>query len=88
MSNYSPRNAGGASPYSPSGSGGSGGGSGSDSEDEPTLSEPMDYTDIEELRDRYYEITDSLDDMTDALDDAADAADRLYGKDRIAAMEQ
>lgn len=86
-SNYSPSNAGGASPYSPSGSGGSGG-SGSGSEDEPTPAELMEYTQITEVVDRYYEITDSIDDMTDALDDASDAADRLYGKDRIAAMEQ
>jgi hypothetical protein len=48
----------------------------------------MEYTQITEVVDRYYEITDSLEDMTDALDDASDAADRLYGKDRVAAMEQ
>lgn len=83
-SNYSPSNAGGASPY---GSGGSGG-SGSGSEDEPTPAEQMDYTKITEVVDRYYEINDSLDDMTDALEDASDAADRLYGKNRIAAMEK
>lgn len=89
LSNYAPRNSGGAAPYSPD-SGGSGSkGSGSDSEEEePTPAELMDYTQITEIVDRYYEITDSLDDMTDALDDAADAADRLYGKDRIKAMEK
>lgn len=88
-SNYSPANAGGSAPYSPSGSGGGGGGSSdSGSEDEPTPAELMEYTQITEVVDRYYEITDSLEDMTDALDDASDAADRLYGKDRIAAMEQ
>ena len=81
-SNYSPSNAGGTAPYGSDGSGGSG------SEDEPTPAELMDYTQITEVVDRYYEITDSLDDMTDALDDASDAADRLYGKNRIAAMEQ
>ena len=90
LGNYSPRNSGGAKPYSPSGSGGGGSGGGSDEkeEEEPTPAEPMDYTDEEEVIERYYEITDSLDDMTDALDDASDAADRLYGKDRIAAMEK
>lgn len=89
MSNYAPRNAGGTQPYSPSGSGGGGGSGGSDSEEEePTPAEPMEYTQITEVVDRYYEITDSIDDMTDALDDASAAADRLYGKDRIAAMEQ
>lgn len=90
-SNYSPRNSGGSPGYSPSGSGGGGGGGGSSdngSEDEPTPAELMEYTQITEVVDRYYEITDSLEDMTDALDDASDAADRLYGKDRIAAMEQ
>lgn len=88
-SNYSPANAGGSAPYSPSGSGGGGGGSSdSGSEDEPTPAELMEYTQITEVVDRYYEITDSLEDMTDALDDASDAADRLYGKDRIAAMEK
>lgn len=88
-SNYSPANAGGSAPYSPSGSGGGGGGSSdSGSEDEPTPAELMEYTQITEVVDRYYEITDSIDDMTDALEDASDAADRLYGKDRIAAMEQ
>lgn len=89
-SNYSTsRNSGGSKPYSPSGSGGGSGGSGGGSEEEePTPAEPMEYTQITEVVDRYYEITDSIEDMTDALDDAADAADRLYGKDRIAAMEQ
>lgn len=89
-SNYSPRNSGGSPAYSPSGSGGGGGGGSSDSgsEDEPTPAELMEYTQITEVVDRYYEITDSIDDMTDALDDASAAADRLYGKDRIAAMEQ
>ena len=90
LSNYSPRNSGGAQPWSPDDSGGgSGGSSGADDKkDEPTPAELMDYTQIVEIVDRYYEITDSIEDMTDALDDAADAADRLYGKDRIAAMEQ
>ena len=89
MSNYAPRNAGGTQPYTPDGSGGGGsGGSDSKEEEEPTPAEPMEYTQIAEVVDRYYEITDSIDDMTDALDDASDAADRLYGKDRIAAMEQ
>lgn len=88
MSNYAPRNSGGSS-YSPSG--GSGGGGGSDKEkekEEPTPSEPMDYTSIDDIIERYYEITNEIDDMTDALDDASNAADRLYGKDRIAAMEK
>lgn len=88
MSNYAPRNAGGTQPYSPSGSGGGGSGGSDSKEEEPTPAEPMEYTQITEVVDRYYEITDSIDDMTDALDDASDAADRLYGKDRIAAMEQ
>lgn len=91
-SNFSTsKNPGGSPAYSPSGSGGGGGGGGSSdkgSEDEPTPAELMDYTQITEVVDRYYEIIDSLEDMTDALDDAADAADRLYGKDRIAAMER
>ena len=89
-SNYSPSNSGGSPAYTPSDSGGgSGGSSGADDKkDEPTPAELMDYTQIVEIVDRYYEITDSLDDMTDALNDASDAADRLYGKDRIAAMEQ
>lgn len=89
--NYSPSNSGGGSAWTPSssgGGGGSGGGSDKEEEEEPTPAEPMDYTDEEEVLDRYYEITDSIEDMTDALDDASDAADRLYGKDRIAAMEQ
>lgn len=86
--NYAPSNSGGSPAYTPSDSGGGGGGGGSDKAEEPTPAEPMDYTDEEEVLERYYEITDSLDDMTDALDDAADAADRLYGKNRIAAMEQ
>ena len=89
--NYAPSNSGGAPAWTPSSSGGGGGsGGGSDKEEEeaPEPSESMDYTDEEEVLERYYEITDSLDDMTDALDDASDAADRLYGKDRIAAMEQ
>ena len=88
-SNYSPSNAGGTQPWSPDDSGSGGGSSGADDkEDEPTPAELMDYTQIVEIVDRYYEITDSLEDMTDALNDASDAADRLYGKDRIAAMEQ
>lgn len=87
MSNYAPRNSGGSS-YSPSG-GSSGGGGGSDKEEEePTPSEPMDYTSIDDIIERYYEITNEIDDLSDTLDDAADAADRLYGKDRIAAMER
>ena len=86
--NYAPSNSGGSPAYTPSDSGGGGGGGGSDKAEEPTPAEPMDYTDEEEVLERYYEITDSLDDMTDALDDASDAADRLYGKNRIAAMEK
>lgn len=91
MSNYAPRNAGGTQPYTPDDSGGGGGGSsGADDkeEEEPTPAELIEYSQIAEIVDRYYEITDSIDDMTDALNDASDAADRLYGKDRIAAMEQ
>lgn len=88
MSNYAPRNAGGTQPYSPSDSGGGGSGGSDSKEEEPTPAEPMEYTQITEVVDRYYEITDSLEDMTDALDDASKAADRLYGKDRIAAMEK
>lgn len=91
--NFAPSNSGGSPAWTPpesSGGGGSGGSSGSDDkkEEEPEPAELMEYTKIEEVVDRYYEINNSIERMEDALNDAADAADRLYGKDRISAMER
>ena len=37
---------------------------------------------------RYKEITDKINNLTRAYDNAAKAADRLYGKDRVKAMEE
>ena len=37
---------------------------------------------------RYKEVTDALDDNADAMDKASRAADRLYGKDRLAKMQE
>lgn len=93
--NFAPSNSGGSSAWTPPSSGGGGGGSsGSDKKkeeeevEEPEPAELMEYTKIEEVVDRYYEINNSIERMEDALNDAADAADRLYGKDRISAMER
>ena len=65
------------------GSSSSGGGGGSSSE--PQTAERVKKTDIVE---RYHEIDDALDDLSETMEDATEMADRLYGNDRIKAMEK
>lgn len=76
MNNYSKNNSGGSPAKS-----GSGGGSSSPAKKKS-------YTSKNDIVERYYEITDAIDDVSDALEDANRASERLYGKDRISAMEK
>lgn len=83
MNNYSSKNSGGPSlgGGKSKGGGGSGGGSSSPAKKQP-------YTAKTEIVDRYYEITNAIEDLTEALDDATKASDRLFGKDKLTAMEK
>ncbi len=45
-------------------------------------------TNKNDVVERYKEINDQIDDMADKMEDASTEADRLYGKDRIKAMNQ
>lgn len=83
MNNYSSKNPGGPAlgKGKSKGGGGSGGGSSSPAKKQP-------YTAKSEVVDRYYEITNAIEDLTEALDDATKASDRLFGKDKLTAMEK
>lgn len=83
MNNYSSKNSGGPSLGGGKSKGGGGGGGGSSS---PAKKQP--YTVKSEVVDRYYEITNAIEDLTEALDDATKASDRLFGKDKLTAMEK
>lgn len=89
MNNYSSKNSGGSSPGGSSkkgGNGGSGGGGGGGGSSSPAKKQP--YTAKQEVVNRYYEITNAIEDLTEALNDATKASDRLFGKDKLSAMEK
>lgn len=64
-----------------SGSSGSSGGSSSPAKNQKTTAK-------DDVVERYKEINDKLDDLADAMSDANKQADRLWGKDRLAKMQQ
>lgn len=80
MNNYSSSNKGGGSLSSGKNSGGS--------SKKSSPAKKQNYTKKNDVVERYYEITDALEDIADALEDATKASDRLYGKDKISAMEK
>lgn len=76
MNNSSGSNSGGNKP--------SGGGGGS----KPSTAEKRDTTNKSDVVERYRELNDAIDNVTDALTRAERATDRLWGKDKIAAMKE
>lgn len=79
MNNSSGSNSGG---NKPSGGGGGGGGS------KPSTAEKRDTTNKSDVVERYRELNDAIDNVTDALTRAERATDRLWGKDKLAAMKE
>ena len=72
-------------PVSPSSvSAGKGGGGGSNSKP----AEEVDFTEIDEVVDRYKEIDDTLSDIEDTMSDINKQADRLYGASRLNQMKK
>lgn len=80
--NYSSSNKGGKSPGKSSGGGKKKGGGGK------AKTPAQQNTAEKEMVERYKEITDSINDVAKAYDKASKAADRLFGKNRIKALEE
>ena len=70
-----------------SGSGGGGGGGGGSSNDVSTIDKRT-TTKKSDTVERYREVEDAIDNVTDALTRAERATDRLWGKDKLAAMRE
>jgi hypothetical protein len=71
-----------------SSSAGKGGGGGGSKPSAPDKAEKRDTTKKSDTVERYREVTDAIDNVTDALTRAERATDRLWGKDKLAAMRK